>query len=112
MFDSLLKPWLIEVNHAPSLETGSAFDLKIKSRLVYDTIKLLNLSSYFLGRKKIQKFPFLFKKSRLRCPIKISILVKDSDRKKTKIKSWGKRGKKVRNQYNKRYGRKRDNGWI
>lgn len=45
MFDSQLKPWLIEVNHAPSLETGSAFDLKIKSRLVNDTIRLLNLSA-------------------------------------------------------------------
>jgi tubulin polyglutamylase TTLL6/13 len=45
MFDNNLKPWLIEVNHAPSLETGSAFDLKIKSRLVNDTIRLLNLSN-------------------------------------------------------------------
>jgi tubulin polyglutamylase TTLL6/13 len=30
MLDSNLKPWLIEVNHAPSLATESAFDLKIK----------------------------------------------------------------------------------
>jgi tubulin polyglutamylase TTLL6/13 len=44
MMDTDLKPWLIEVNHAPSLATDSPFDLKIKSRLVYDTMRLLNLS--------------------------------------------------------------------
>jgi len=44
MMDSDLKPWLIEVNHAPSLATDSPFDLKIKSKLVYDTIRLLNLN--------------------------------------------------------------------
>lgn len=44
MLDSKLKPWLIEVNHAPSLSTDSAFDLKIKQKLVADTIKILNLS--------------------------------------------------------------------
>ena len=44
MLDSNLKPWLIEVNHAPSLATDSAFDLKVKTRLVEDTMKLLNLS--------------------------------------------------------------------
>ena len=44
MFDSKLKPWLIEVNHAPSLATDSAFDLKIKRKLIEDTIRILNLS--------------------------------------------------------------------
>jgi tubulin polyglutamylase TTLL6/13 len=44
MIDSDLKPWLIEVNHAPSLATDSAFDLNVKRKLVADTIKLLNLS--------------------------------------------------------------------
>lgn len=44
MIDSDLKPWLIEVNHAPSLATESAFDLKIKQKLVEDTIRLLNLT--------------------------------------------------------------------
>lgn len=44
MIDDELKPWLIEVNHAPSLATDSAFDLSVKKKLVYDTIRLLNLS--------------------------------------------------------------------
>jgi hypothetical protein len=44
MLDKDLKPWLIEVNHAPSLATESAFDLTLKQRLVGDTIRLLNLS--------------------------------------------------------------------
>ena len=52
MLDSKLKPWLIEVNHAPSLSTDSAFDLKIKQKLVVDTIKILNLS---LKRKQLTK---------------------------------------------------------
>lgn len=44
MIDEKLKPWLIEVNHAPSLATESAFDLNIKTKLVEDTIRLLNMS--------------------------------------------------------------------
>tara|TARA_B110000285_G_scaffold151150_1_gene168721 strand:- start:898 stop:1077 length:180 start_codon:yes stop_codon:yes gene_type:complete len=43
MIDEDLKPWLIEVNHAPSLATESAFDLTVKENLVKDTINLLNL---------------------------------------------------------------------
>lgn len=44
MIDQDLKPYLIEVNHAPSLATDSAFDLTVKKKLVADTIRLLNLS--------------------------------------------------------------------
>ena len=44
MIDDKIKPWLIEVNHAPSLATESQFDLTIKKRLVEDTIRLLNMT--------------------------------------------------------------------
>lgn len=44
MLDDKLNPWVIEVNHAPSLGTDSAFDKAIKLQLVEDTLKLLNLS--------------------------------------------------------------------
>jgi len=44
MLDANLKPWLLEVNHAPSLATESAFDLTLKQKLVQDTITLLNLT--------------------------------------------------------------------
>lgn len=44
MLDDAYKPWLIEVNHAPSLATESAFDKKTKLNLVTDTLRLLNLS--------------------------------------------------------------------
>ena len=43
MIDEDLKPWLIEVNHAPSLATESAFDQAVKESLIKDTITLLNL---------------------------------------------------------------------
>ena len=44
MLDEQLKPWLIEVNHAPSLATESAFDLTVKRKLIDDTLRILNLS--------------------------------------------------------------------
>ena len=44
-------PYLLEVNHTPSFATDTPFDLKIKSLLIHDTIKMLNLT---LKRK--QKF--------------------------------------------------------
>ena len=42
--DESLKPWIIEVNHAPSFACDSPLDTKIKRGLLQDTIKLLNLS--------------------------------------------------------------------
>lgn len=44
--DEKLKPWILEVNHAPSFTTDSPLDFKIKKNLINDTIKLLNLSYY------------------------------------------------------------------
>ena len=42
--DDKLKPWILEVNHAPSFSTDSPLDFKVKKNLVTDTIKLLNIS--------------------------------------------------------------------
>ena len=42
--DSDLKPWIIEVNHAPSFACDSPIDLKIKKGLLIDVVRLLNLS--------------------------------------------------------------------
>ena len=42
--DETLKPWIIEVNHAPSFACDTPLDTKIKRGLVCDVIKLLNLS--------------------------------------------------------------------
>jgi hypothetical protein len=44
MIDNHFKPWLIEVNHAPSLETDTAFDYSLKFQLVADTLRILNLN--------------------------------------------------------------------
>ena len=44
LIDRYMKPWLLEVNHAPSLSTDSQFDLTVKRRVVEDTMRLLNLS--------------------------------------------------------------------
>ena len=44
MIDDNMKPYLIEVNHAPSFATESPFDLNIKQKLLEDTFRILNLS--------------------------------------------------------------------
>jgi len=44
MIDDQLNPWLIEVNHAPSLATESVFDTVLKKKLVEDTVRILNLN--------------------------------------------------------------------
>ena len=44
LIDHKCKPYLLEVNHSPSFSTDSPLDLKIKSELVKDTIRLLGLS--------------------------------------------------------------------
>ena len=44
-----MKPYLLEVNHAPSFATDSPLDYDIKKALFVDMFKLLNLS---IARKK------------------------------------------------------------
>ena len=44
LIDEKLKPWLIEINHAPSFGTDTCLDFKIKKNLLADTLELLNMS--------------------------------------------------------------------
>jgi tubulin polyglutamylase TTLL6/13 len=41
ILDSKMKPWLLEVNHAPSFATDSPLDYKVKKQLFIDTFKIL-----------------------------------------------------------------------
>ena len=52
MIDHKFKPYLLEVNHAPSFATDSPLDEKIKGQVIYDTLNLLGMS---LKRKKNYK---------------------------------------------------------
>ena len=36
--DDKLKPWILEVNHAPSFSTDSPLDFKVKKNLIHDVI--------------------------------------------------------------------------
>jgi tubulin polyglutamylase TTLL6/13 len=40
--DRKAKPWLVEVNHAPSFNTDTAIDRIVKTELLTDTFKLLD----------------------------------------------------------------------
>ena len=42
--DEKLRPWILEVNHAPSFSTDSPLDFKVKKNLITDTMRLLNIS--------------------------------------------------------------------
>jgi len=53
LIDEKLKPWLIEINHAPSFATDTPFDFKIKKDVVADAIQLLRMS-YKLKKKFIK----------------------------------------------------------
>jgi len=43
MLDSKLKPWLIEVNIAPSLSSSSPLDKTVKTMLICDTLNLVGV---------------------------------------------------------------------
>jgi len=45
LLDQELKPWLLEVNHSPSLSCESDIDQKIKSKLLLDTLSILHVST-------------------------------------------------------------------
>jgi len=44
LIDEKLKPWLIEINHAPSFGTDTPLDFRIKKDMLADTIEILNMS--------------------------------------------------------------------
>ena len=43
LINNQLKPILIEVNHSPSFSTDTPFDMKVKSAVISDTFRLLNM---------------------------------------------------------------------
>ena len=45
IIDALLKPWLIEVNHLPSFATESSLDENIKSKVVRQTLAVIQVKS-------------------------------------------------------------------
>lgn len=55
MLDEKCKPYLLEINHAPSFGTDSPLDEKIKGQVIYDTINLLGLSQKRKRNYKIIK---------------------------------------------------------
>ena len=63
MVDRKYRPWLIEVNHSPSFTCDSPLDARIKSDLISNTMRLLNLHP--LDRRRHQKQQTSQAKSRL-----------------------------------------------
>ena len=43
MFDSHMKPWLLEINTNPSLSSNSTLDKMLKTKLVCDTLTLIGV---------------------------------------------------------------------
>lgn len=46
LIDSTLKPWLVEVNLSPSMNTDSPLDLKIKGSVVSDMFTMLGVVTH------------------------------------------------------------------
>jgi hypothetical protein len=44
ILDSKLKPWLLEVNFTPSFNCDSPIDLEVKSGVIEETMRLINVS--------------------------------------------------------------------
>jgi hypothetical protein len=55
MLDDKLKPWLIEVNQSPSFSCDAELDRGIKSRLVRNTLEMVNLKPYNAYRERAAK---------------------------------------------------------
>lgn len=53
IIDQNLKPWLLEVNHTPSFSADSDLDYRIKSNLISDTLKLVNVRK---KKSKVKKY--------------------------------------------------------
>ena len=52
LIDDKFRPWLLEVNVAPSLSSSSPYDKKVKTMLLSDTMHLMGYNIF--DRKKIE----------------------------------------------------------
>lgn len=53
MIDADFKPWLLEVNVAPSLSSSSPYDKKVKTTLLSDAMHLMGYNIF--DRKKMEE---------------------------------------------------------
>lgn len=44
LIDEDTKPWLLEVNQAPSFQTDSEIDYKVKKAVIMDTLRILSVN--------------------------------------------------------------------
>ena len=51
MIDKKFKPYLLEVNHAPSFNDDTEVDKHVKTELITDTLRLLNIT--YQNKQKI-----------------------------------------------------------
>jgi tubulin polyglutamylase TTLL5 len=58
LIDSALKPWLLEVNLSPSMNTDSPLDLKIKGNMIADLFTLVGLVPNDLRYAQDHSFAF------------------------------------------------------
>jgi tubulin polyglutamylase TTLL6/13 len=68
MIDEDAKPWLLEVNQAPSFATESDLDHQVKKKVILDTFSLLGLSK----EKRKRELELLQKESQMRKMYKVS----------------------------------------
>ena len=69
LLDKQCKPYLLEVNHAPSFATDSPLDYEIKHSLFADTFRLLDMSV----AKKKQKLLQIYEEKRARMMTKLTM---------------------------------------
>jgi len=73
MLDDKLKPWLIEVNHLPSFASDTPLDLKIKSNVIKDAFKLMNISIKDKINFKNKKIKEMHEKTMRSKKVKLSV---------------------------------------
>ena len=77
ILDKDCKPYLLEVNHAPSFATDSPLDYEVKYNLIADTFQLLGLS---VAKKKV-KVKALYEEKKNRMLIKLPFKMKNQQKK-------------------------------
>jgi tubulin polyglutamylase TTLL6/13 len=48
LIDANLKPWVVEVNHSPSLSCDSLFDIDLKDRVITGALKIIDIPQDFM----------------------------------------------------------------
>ena len=97
ILDSKLKPWLLEINFTPSFNCDSPLDLEIKSGVIEETMRIINVSEQNRKRYELKQMVKLKRQTLTKKKRQFDIYEKAKIIQETQVKKTAHEDKVLRN---------------